>query len=64
MLLAAKTRALAAGRAAVSFEDVRAVALPALRHRLITNFDAQAEGIEPDRLVERALAVTPDEAPR
>ena len=64
LLLAGKVRALVAGRANLSFEDVRAVAMPALRHRLIPNFDAQAEGIDADRLVDRALAVTPEEAPR
>lgn len=64
LLLAGKVRALAAGRANLSYEDVRAAALAALRHRLIPNFDAQAEGVDADRLVERALAVTPEDAPR
>ena len=46
LALAAKVRALLEGRYNVSFEDVRRVYLPALRHRVILNFEAQAEGIE------------------
>ena len=49
--LAAKVRALLDGRYNVSFEDVRRVYLPALRHRVILNFEAQAEGIEPDKVL-------------
>ena len=45
MALAAKVRALLEGRYNVSFEDVRRVYLPAMRHRVILNFEAQAEGI-------------------
>jgi MoxR-like ATPase len=44
-------RALAEGRYNVSVEDLRAVALPALRHRLILNFEGEAEGVDVDRLI-------------
>ena len=64
LLLAGKVRALAAGRPNVSFEDVRLMAASCLRHRLIPNFDAQAEGVDADRLVERAVAATPEEPAR
>ena len=49
--LAAKVRALLEGRYNVSFEDVRRVYLPALRHRVILNFEAQAEGIDTDHVL-------------
>ena len=49
--LSAKVRALLDGRYNVSFEDVRRVYLPALRHRVLLNFEAQAEGIEVDRVL-------------
>ena len=49
--LAAKTRALLEGRFNVSFEDVRRVFLPAMRHRVILNFEAQAEQIETDQVL-------------
>ena len=49
--LAAKVRALLGGRYNVSFEDVRRVFLPAMRHRVILNFEAEAEGIESDQVL-------------
>ncbi|MCG8448351.1 MAG: MoxR family ATPase [Pirellulales bacterium] len=49
--LAAKVRALLAGRYNVSFDDVRRVFLPAMRHRIILNFEAEAERIEPDKVL-------------
>ena len=49
--LAAKVRALLGGRYNVSFEDVRRVFLPAMRHRVILNFEAEAESIDPDRVL-------------
>jgi MoxR-like ATPase len=55
LALAAKVRALLDGRYNVSFEDVRRVYLPALRHRIIVNFEAQAEGIEPDKVLLEVL---------
>ncbi len=58
MLLAAKVRALLRERANVSFEDLRAVSLPALRHRLILNFEGEAEGTDPDDIIRNALEET------
>jgi MoxR-like ATPase len=49
--LAAKVRALLDGRYNVSFEDIRRVYLPALRHRVLLNFEAQAEGLEVDQVL-------------
>jgi MoxR-like ATPase len=51
LALAAKVRALLEGRYNVSFEDIRRVYLPAMRHRVLLNFEAQAEGIEPDEIL-------------
>ena len=59
MLLAAKVRALNKQRYNVAFEDIAEAALPALRHRIILNFEAQAEGIAPDTIVERVLEEVP-----
>ena len=60
LALAAKVRALLDGRYNVSFEDVRRVYLPALRHRIILNFEAQAESIEPDRVLLELLEKVPE----
>jgi MoxR-like ATPase len=51
IVLGAKVRALSDGRFNVSVEDLRAMALPALRHRLILNFEGEAEGVDIDRLI-------------
>jgi MoxR-like ATPase len=51
LLLAAKIRALFEGRFAASVDDVRAVALPALRHRVLLNFEGEAEGVKTDELL-------------
>ena len=59
IILAAKVRALRRGRANVAFEDVRAAAVPALRHRLILSFEGQAEGIDPDAVVRQVLDTVP-----
>ncbi len=56
LLLAGKARAVLQGRPAVSLDDVRAVAPPVLRHRLLVNFQAEAEGIDAELVVERLLA--------
>ncbi len=56
LILGAKARAVLRGRFNVSCEDVREVALPVLRHRLFTNFNADAEGITTDDIVEKLLA--------
>jgi MoxR-like ATPase len=62
LVLAGKARALTAGRYHVSFEDIRALAHPVLRHRVLTNFHAQSEGVTSDLLVDRLLEAVP--APR
>ena len=62
LALAAKVRALLDGRYNVSFEDVRRVYLPAMRHRVIINFEAQAEGIEPDKVLLELLEKAPEKA--
>ena len=62
LILAAKARALLHGRTYVAIEDVRAVALPVLRHRVMTNYHADAEGVTTDDLIGRLLnVVTRDE---
>lgn len=55
LILGAKTRAITMGRTTPEIEDVRAVAFPVLRHRLVTNFHAEADGVTTDDLVERLL---------
>lgn len=60
--LAAKVRALLAGRYNVSFDDVRRVFLPAMRHRVILNFEAQAEGIDPDQVLVDIVQKVPEKA--
>src|SRR5262249_27413614 len=55
LVLAGKVRALAQGRFNVSFEDIQAVAPATLRHRLILNFEAEAEGITTDHVVAQVL---------
>ena len=59
LLLGAKVRALTEGRFNVSFDDINAVALPALRHRLIVNFEAEAEGITTDHILDKILSEVP-----
>jgi MoxR-like ATPase len=55
LILGAKSRALLQGRFQVSCEDVRLVAKPVLRHRIFTNFNADAEGIGPDDIIEMLI---------
>jgi len=55
MVLGAKARALLYGRSHVSFEDIRALALPVLRHRVLINYRAEAEGVVIENLVDRLL---------
>ncbi len=62
LALAAKVRALLEGRYNVSFEDVRRVYLPAMRHRVILNFEAQAESIDTDRVLLEILELLPEKA--
>ncbi len=62
LALASKVRALLEGRYNVSFEDVRRVYLPAMRHRVILNFEAQAEGITTDQVLLDILEKVPEKA--
>ena len=62
LALAAKVRALLDGRYNVGFEDARRVYLPAMRHRVIVNFEAQAESIEPDQVLLEILEKVPEKA--
>ncbi len=62
LVLAAKSRAALHGRYCAEAEDIRAVALPVLRHRVLTNFQAEAEGITSDRIVEHLLETIAVEA--
>ncbi|HSB78305.1 MAG TPA: MoxR family ATPase [Candidatus Methylomirabilis sp.] len=59
LVLGAKVQALMDGRFNVSFEDVRQVALESLRHRLILSFEGEAEGIDPDQIIEDLLTRVP-----
>jgi MoxR-like ATPase len=63
VLLAAKIRALFDGRFAASVDDVRAVALPALRHRILLNFEGEADGIKADQVIDAVLKKVPESAP-
>src|SRR5215510_4776862 len=62
LLLGGKVRALAQARFNVSFDDIQAVAPAALRHRLILNFEAEAEGITTDHIIAQILADVPRDA--
>jgi MoxR-like ATPase len=55
LLLGAKARAILEGRSVVAYEDIRAIALPVLRHRLLMNFQAEAEGVDADQIVTRLV---------
>jgi MoxR-like ATPase len=59
LILGAKARALVRGRPHVALEDIRALAKPVLRHRLVVNFAAESDGITTDHIVDRLLEVTP-----
>jgi MoxR-like ATPase len=59
LVLAAKARAVLYGRYYVSTDDIRAVSGPVLRHRIITNFNAEAEGLKPDDIVRRLVKAAP-----
>ena len=59
LILGGKARALTEGRYHVSFEDIRAIALPVLRHRILLNFHAESEGITSDGIVDQLLEAVP-----
>ena len=63
MVIGAKARAIMDGRYNVSCNDIRSVAYPVLRHRIFTNFNADAEGIKPDDIIKRLLATVPEPSP-
>ena len=60
LLLAGKIRALFEGRFAASLDDIRAVALPALRHRVLLNFEGEAEGVKTDDVLHEILKQLPE----
>ena len=59
LILAGKVEALLSGRFNVAFDDIRKVAMPALRHRIILNFEGEAEGIDPDDVVAACINEVP-----
>ena len=59
LILAAKARAALHGRPEVSVEDIQAMAPPVLRHRIVLNYSAEAEGQTPDTLIQRLIQATP-----
>jgi MoxR-like ATPase len=59
LVLGGKARALTSGRYHVSFDDIRALCHPVLRHRIITNFHAQSEGVTTDQITDRLLETVP-----
>ncbi|HEX4608205.1 MAG TPA: MoxR family ATPase [Urbifossiella sp.] len=64
LILAAKARALLRGRPYVATEDVKAVSPPVLRHRVITNYNAEADRVTPDEIVRKLLAIVPRDGER
>lgn len=60
LLLGAKARAVTQGRSFASTEDIKAIARPVLRHRIITTFSAESNGITPDAVVDKLLSELPD----
>ncbi|MBM3317015.1 MAG: MoxR family ATPase [Candidatus Eisenbacteria bacterium] len=62
LILGAKARAILRGRETPAVEDVRAVAPAVLRHRIVTNFNAEAEGVKPDRIIEMLIREVPEKA--
>ena len=62
LALTAKVRALLAGRYNVAYEDLRAMAYPVLRHRILLNFEGQAEGLTTDPIIEQVLEQVQPEA--
>ena len=61
LILGSKARAILAGRYHVDFEDIKAVAHPVLRHRLVLNFHARADNVDSDALINRLLEAVPQE---
>jgi MoxR-like ATPase len=63
LILGAKARAIFSGRLNVTCDDIRKIAHPVLRHRLFTNFNADAEGITTEKIVDRLLQTVPEPMP-
>lgn len=61
LVLGAKARAILAGKYHVDFEDIRSLAHPVLRHRLVLNFHARADGLDTDKIIDRLLELVPQE---
>ena len=59
LILGSKARALLQGRAHVTPDDVKALAVPVLRHRILPNFKAEAEGVDADKVVDKLLETVP-----
>ena len=59
LVLGAKARALTSGRYHVSFDDIRALAHPVMRHRVLTNFRAESEGVSTDTIIDDLLSMVP-----
>jgi MoxR-like ATPase len=59
LLLGGKARALLHGRTHVSTEDIQALAMPVLRHRIVTNFSAESDGISSDDVIQKLVEETP-----
>jgi MoxR-like ATPase len=59
LIIAAKAHAVLHGSYYVSIDDIKAVAHPVLRHRIITNFSAEAEGITTDKIIDKLIEITP-----
>ena len=60
IILTAKARAILHGRFSVTAEDIRAVAFPVLRHRIFTNFNADAEGVDAEQVIEKLIGTVPE----
>jgi MoxR-like ATPase len=59
LILGGKARALLQGRTHVSTDDIQMLAKPVLRHRMVVNFAAESEGVTPDMIIQRLVAITP-----
>jgi MoxR-like ATPase len=62
LIIGSKIRALLAGRTEVAYEDVRKVVLPALRHRVILNFEGEAERVDPDKILKAIVDWVPEKS--
>jgi MoxR-like ATPase len=60
LILAAKARSLLSGRPNVSFEDIRALLLSSLRHRIILNLEAEAEGVTTEKILQEVVERVPE----